>query len=388
MNGPREDGDSSKRPSQDWKQDLFAVLRSKRMRYVVLALAALAAARLAANWYEHRGVAVVLPTVRVTHPALRAMDRSLSLPGDVEAIEQARLYAHISGYLKKIYVDEGDSVKAGELLAEIEAPDIVQEFNKAKADADLKQETLKRYKELLVGKVVSQQEFDTIEAAAREAQARLDNASANMDYTRIRAPFSGSIARRYVYPGDLISEATRGGDQPPIFLLINEARLRVSTNVPQTETSNIHLGHPVDIEVDSLPGQAFHGAITRIDALLDENTKTQRVLIDIDNPDRKLRAGMFASIVLHVQHVDGALTVPREALQGPAGRPFVDVVVDGRARARPVQIGIVEQEFAQVVKGLSPADQIILAGGQSFADGTGVLTVDAGAVADPAIKEK
>jgi RND family efflux transporter MFP subunit len=387
MNGSPKKGAVPPTP-QDWKRDLFAALRSPRTRYSVVALAALAGLRLGANWYAHRGVAVVLPTVRVTRPSLRAMDRSLSLPGDVEAIEQARLYAHISGYLKKIYVDEGDSVKAGDLLAEIEAPDIVQEYNKAKADADLKQETLKRYQELLAGKVVSQQEFDTIEAAAREAQARLDNASANLNYTHIRAPFSGSIARRYVYPGDLISEATRGGDQPPIFLLVNESRLRISTNVPQTETSKIHLGHPVDIEVDSLPGEAFHGAITRVDALLDENTKTQRVLIDIDNPDRKLRAGMFASIVLHVQHVDGALTVPREAVQGPADRPFVDVVAGGRVSARPVKIGISEQDFAQVVDGVTAADEVVLAGGQSFVDGTEVLTVDAGPAPASAGKEK
>jgi RND family efflux transporter MFP subunit len=266
-------------------------------------------------------------------------------------------------------------VKAGQLLAEIDAPDIVQEYNKAKADSDLKDETLKRYRELLAGKVVSQQEFDTLEASAREAQARLVNASANMEYTRIRAPFDGSVARRYVYPGDLISEAARGGDQPPIFLVINEARLRIATNVPQNETSKIHIGYPVDIEVDSLPGKSFRGAISRIDALLDETTKTQRVLIDIDNPDLKLRAGMFASIVLHLEHEANALTVPREALQGTADQPFVYVVADGRARVRPVELGTQEQQFVQVLSGLGAADRVIMTGGQSLVDGASVTAI-------------
>jgi RND family efflux transporter MFP subunit len=323
-------------------------------------------------------LAAAVPTVGVIVPTVRAVDRSISLPADVEAIEQARLYSHISGYLKKIYVDEGDSVKAGQLLADIDAPDIVQEYNKAKADATLKEETLKRYKELLAGKVISQQEFDTLDADAREAQARLENASANMDYTRIRAPFAGSIARRYVYPGDLISEATRGGEQPPIFLMVNEARLRVSVNVPQNETGKIRLGYPVDIGVDSLPGKLFHGTISRIDAMLDETTKTQRVLVDIDNPDLKLRAGMFASVVLHVEHVDGALTIPREALQGPGDQPFVYVVADGHARARPVKLGIEEQEFAQVLSGIAPGDRIVVTGGQSLVDGAAVATVESG----------
>jgi RND family efflux transporter MFP subunit len=386
MNGSEKNGHSARPALEGWKRELFDILRSRLALAAFGVFVLLVGLRLGVNWYEHRDLAAVIPTVRVARPAIQAVDRSISLPGDVEAIEQARLYSHISGYLKKIYVDEGDSVKAGQLLAEIDAPDIVQEYNKAKADANLKDETLKRYRELLAGKVISQEEFDTLEADAREAQARLENASANMDYTRIRAPFSGSIARRYVYPGDLISEATRGGDQPPIFLIVNEARLRVSTNVPQNETGKIHLGYSVDIEVDSLPGKLFHGTISRIDALLDENTKTQRVLIDIDNPDLKLRAGMFASIVLHLEHVDGALTVPREALQGPAEQPFVDVVVNGLVRAYPVKLGISEQEFVQVVTGLSPGDRVILAGGQSFSDGTAVLTADGGAI--PANKEK
>ena len=382
MNGSEGNGHSARPAPKDWKKELVDILRSRWTLAAFGSFALLVGLRLGANWYEHRSLAVVVPSVRVTQPTLRAVDRSISLPGDVEAIEQARLYSHISGYLKKIYVDEGDSVKAGQLLADIDAPDIVQEYNKAKADANLKDETLKRYRELLAGKVISQQEFDTLEADAREAQARLENASANMDYTRIRAPFSGSIARRYVYPGDLISEATRGGDQPPIFLIVNESRLRVSTNLPQNETGKIHLGYPVDIEVDSLPGKLFHGAISRIDAMLDENTKTQRVLIDIDNPDLKLRAGMFASIVLHVEHVDGALTVPREALQGPADQPFVDVVVDGRVHARPVKVGIMEQEFAQIAAGISPGDHVILAEGQSYADGAAVRPVEAAATSE------
>jgi RND family efflux transporter MFP subunit len=387
MNGLEKNGHSGRPVPEDWKRGLLGILRSRGTLATFGALALLVGLRLGVNWYDHRSLAVAIPTVRVVRPALRALDRSISLPGDVEAIEQAKLYSHISGYLKKIYVDEGDTVKAGQLLADIDAPDVVEEYNKAKADADLKEETETRYKELLAGKVVSQQEFDTLAAAAREAHARLENASANMEYTRIRAPFAGSIARRYVYPGDLISEATRGGDQPPIFLLVNEARLRVTTNVPQNETAKIHMGYPVDIEVDSLPGTKFHGRITGIDAMLDETTKTQRVLIDIDNPDLKLRAGMFASIVLHLEHVDGALTVPREALQG-ADKPFVYVVADGRVHARPVTLGISEQEFSQVTAGLSPDESVVLAGGQSLVDGAAVTPVEGGGGAVPAQKER
>ncbi|MFI5361993.1 MAG: efflux RND transporter periplasmic adaptor subunit [Elusimicrobiota bacterium] len=374
MNGSEKNGKPA--PTKSWRGELAAIVLSGRALAVFGVLASVVALRLGSNWYEHRTLAAVAPTVGVTRPALRPVDRSISLPGDVEAIEQARLYAHISGYLKKISVDEGDTVKAGELLADIDAPDVVQEYNKAKADATLKEETLKRYRELLSGKVISQQEFDTLDAEDREARARLDNASANMEYTRIRAPFSGSIARRYAYPGDFISEASRGGEQRPIFLMVNESRLRVSVNIPQNETAKVHLGYPVDIGVDSMPGKQFHGTISRIDAVLDETTKTQRVLIDIDNPDLKLRAGMFASVVLHVEHVDAALTIPRQALQGTADQRFVYVVADGHARARPVALGTEEQEFVQVLSGLSPSDSVVVTGGQSLVDGAAVEAVE------------
>lgn len=359
----------------DWKRELRDILKSKAVAYAVAALAGLVALRLAVNRLERRQGAVIAPTVQVAHPQLRGLDRTLSLPGDIEAIEEARLYAHVSGYLKKIYADEGDSVKAGQLLADIDAPDIVQEYNKAKADDDFKNETLKRYKELLKAQVVSEQEYDDLAAAAEEANARLQNAQANMDYTKIRAPFSGGIARRYVYPGDLISEATKGGNQPPIFLLVNENRLRVSINVPQNETGQIHIGDLVDIAVDSLPGTVFHGAISRVDALLDEATKTQRVLIDIENPDRKLRAGMFASIILHLQHVDNALTLPKDAIQGVGDNSFVYTVVDGKARQQRVKVGLTDLTYAQVTGGLDASSVVIVAGGQSLTDGTTVLTV-------------
>ena len=383
MNGSEGNGRPGPSAPEDWKRELVDILRSRRTLAACGLFVLLVGLRLGVNLYLHRRLAAAVPTVSVTLPTVRSVDRSISLPADVEAIEQARLYSHISGYLKKIYVDEGDSVKAGQLLAEIDAPDIVQEYNKAKAEATLKDETLKRYRELLAGKVISQQEFDTLDADAREAQARLENASANMDYTRIRAPFAGSIARRYVYPGDLISEATRGADQPPIFLMVNEVRLRVSVNVPQNETGKIRIGYPVDIGVDSLPGKLFHGKISRIDAMLDETTKTQRVLIDIENPDLQLRAGMFASVVLHVEHVDDALTIPRESLQGPADRPFVYVIADGCARAHPVKLGIEEQGYAQVLSGISPGDRIVVTGGQSLVDGAAVTAVEGGGSASP-----
>lgn len=366
----------------DWKKELVAILLSKPALGTAAVLVALVAARLGVNWLSHRKMTTALPTVKVAQPSMATIDKTLRLPGDIEAIEQAKLYAHVGGYLKKIFVDEGDTVEKGELLATIDAPDIVQEYNRDKADAKLKDETRERYKQLLAGKVVSQEEYDTIDADAQEAEARLQNAQANMDYTQIRAPFSGSIARRFLYPGDLISAATKSEDEPPIFELVNEQTVRISIMVPQNEVANIGLGHPVDITVDAYPDEVFHGAISRIDALLDEDTKTQRVLIDIKNPEHKLRVGMFANVALHTQHADNAMTVPLDAVLGGSSSPYVMVVENGVARKRPVRTGLSDQTKVQIVSGLSATDSVIVTNGSSIADGASV-----NAVAGPAGQE-
>src|SRR5581483_3672601 len=230
---------------KDWKTEFFQILRSKASVTVFAILILLVALRLGVNWFLHQNQKALLPRVKTVIPVVKTLDTTLNLPGNIEAIEQASLYAHVSGYLKKIYVDEGDRVEKGQLLAEIDAPDVIQEYHKEKAEFGLKEVTRKRYDQLLKEKVISQQEFDTIDAEANESKARLDNASANMEYTHIRAPFSGSIARRYKYPGDLISTATHGGNQSPIFMIVNEDRLRISTNVPQIEVAHMQVGHPV-----------------------------------------------------------------------------------------------------------------------------------------------
>lgn len=368
----------------DWKSDLWGMLRSKASLLTLAALALVVGARLGLNWWSEHGLVAPPLSVRVVHPARRPMERDISLPADVEGIEEARLFAHVSGYLKQLYHDEGDRVAQGALLATIDAPDVVQEYNRAKADAELQEVTRKRYEELLKGQVVSQQEYDTLKAQADEAQARLRNAEANMEYTRITAPFSGSIARRYVYPGDLVSAQSAGGREQPLFLLVNESVLRVALSVPQRDVANIVVGHPAEIRVDSYPGRVFPAVVSRIDEQLDVETKTQRVLVDIKNTDGKLHAGMYASASLRLQSDSDALTVPIEAVQGPAEDPYVAVVSGGILHHVPVKTGMTNAESAEIVSGLDDSAEVALPGGQPIADGAHVSAQEQA----PAAQEK
>jgi membrane fusion protein, multidrug efflux system len=359
---PKEQQSENHLPSQKaWITELRKVLFSKRSLQGLAIFIALIFAKSGLNYAFRSRPKTVALSVHVTKPVKQALDSNLTLPGNMEAVEMASLYAHVAGYLKKIYVDEGDEVKQGQLLADIDAPDIIDEFDKSKAALDFKTVTRNRYRELLDDKVISQQEFDAVDSAFAEEKSRYGTAAANMNYTHIRAPFSGSIARRYKYPGDLISSANKG-DQNPIFLLVNEATLRVVINVPQIDLANVQVGSPVDIHVDTFPDRIFTGMVSRLDKLLDASTKTQRVLIDIDNADRKLHAGMFGSVVLHFQHKDEALTIPLAAVDTEGDKHFVFLVKDGKAKKTAVTIGAAQGDKVEVTDGLDLNSNVILKG--------------------------
>jgi RND family efflux transporter MFP subunit len=364
--------------TQNWKIELKRISKLRSVHYTAAALVALLALRVGINLILHHKAKDVTTVVEIVHPTARTIDNSLSLPGNFEAIEQASMYAHIAGYLKKIYVDEGDKVKKGQLMATIDAPDATQEYNRAKADADLGNVTLKRNRELLKENVISQQEFDTVNASAQNAQARLDNAIANVNYMQIRAPFDGNVARRFKYPGDLI-EIGGKGNETPLFIVVNEDTLRMAINVPQIDVTRIQIGFTVDIAVDALAGTVLHGSVSRLDDLLDSSTKTQRALIDIPNPSNKLHAGMFATITLHLDHKDNALAIPKEAVTQDtiSGKSWVWAVKDGKLTRITVTLGIRDQNWAEVLTGLTATDSVVLSSSDSFAEGTAVDTREA-----------
>jgi membrane fusion protein (multidrug efflux system) len=364
---------SSEQGKEDWKKETFSILKSKNAKIFYAVIIGIVFLRLGVNWIFKTRQHEEIPHVTILQPTVGTMDKILNMPGNIEALEQASLFAHVNGYLKKIYVDEGDHVKKGQLLAVIDAPDIVQEFNKAKAEFELKDITFKRYQELLKEQVVSEQEFDNVQADANEAKARFDNASANLSYTHITAPFSGSIARRFKYPGDLISSNSRTGSDQPIFILVNEESLRVAINVPQIEVANIHLGDIADIHVDAFADRKFEGTVTRLDALMDDATKTQRVLIELENKDGALHAGMFASASLHIKEIKDAISIPEDCVVTDNGKSYVFVEKDKKAFKKEVTLGMELNGAVQIVQGVAPGDHVIRLGSSILKDGSAVI---------------
>ena len=363
--------------NENWKKDVVQILKSKPVKRTALALLVIVILRIGINQWLQRSVEVEAQMVKVERIESKNIDKTLELPGNIEAIEQATLFAHVSGYLKTIKVDEGDKVKKNQLLAVIDAPDIEQEYRNAKAEFDFKETTRKRYEALLTEHVVSQQEYDKVQAEANQSKARYDNADSNVQYTFVRAPFRGGIARRFKYPGDFISAPTKGGTPSPLFLLVNEDQLRVVINAPQKEVTNVAVGHRADIRVDAFPKELFSGTISRVDALLDEATKTQRILIDIENPDTRLRAGMFASVVLHSERKDNIPMISKDAIHTVGGNSFVYVVKENKAKKVPVTVGEDSGTYVEVSSTLlSPGDPIVVGGGSALSEGDAVKIME------------
>lgn len=345
----------------NFSADIVGFMFSKKVLPVIVLLVGVVLVRLYTANISGAPAPTEVKSVSVVRPTAGPLEVNLALPGGLEAVEQAGLNAHISGYIKKLYVDEGEDVQKGRILAEIDAPDVVDEYHKAESDLRLKTVTRERYLRLLEGGVISQQEFDVIDSAHAEAKARFSTARAGVGYTKIIAPFAGSIARRYKYEGDYISPGTNG-EGSPIFLIVNEKRLRAVVNVPQSEVSKVKSGGRAEVRVDSYPGQNFKGVVSRLDALLDDATKTQRVLIDIKNDGDKLRAGMFVSIILQIDRKENAITLPNDVVESDGDKKFIYVFQDGRAAKVFVTTGIVQGDMVEILSGVKAGDEAIRRG--------------------------
>jgi len=340
----------------------------------ICALALIGAALSAQNgcdWF--RGMQTPATPVQTIHPKRGDIVRKVTLPGNVMAYQEATLYAKIAGYLKSINVDKGDSVKEGDLLGEIEAPEMLADLVKARAEAEAAQLDYKRVTEAQkkASDLVVPQTVDAAKAKSGVAVAGLQRIETLLSYAKITAPFSGVVTKRWVDPGALIPAATSSSaaKSAAVVTLMDFTTVRIGVAIPDSEAPFIKKDLPVKVTVDELPGRAFAGTITRFAYALDESTKTMATEIEISNSDLVLRPGMWASVEVELQKKENALFVPAEALVTEKNKNSVFVVRDGKAQKIPLQTGLDDGISVEILKGCGPGDAIITAGKQSVTDG-------------------
>lgn len=303
---------------------------------------------------------------RVAHqPDVRKID----LPATVHGYVEASIYAKVAGYLDRIVVDKGDSIKRGQLLAVLQTPDLDQQVVNAKANYWLQQVTDVRNQELVKEGVTAQEAGDTSHAAMLQAKATYEQLLAEQGYKRIIAPFDGIVTARYVDAGAFIPDATSSTSGAPILGVATRAPLRVYANVPQSLALFIQNGQQAAISSYDRPGQVFKGPIIRHPEALDDASRTMLVEVDLPNTDFSLYPGMYARVAITISTPESGQMVRDDALVFRSGKVFVPVVRGDRLHLVEVSLGYDDGQNVVVTGELHSDDLVALNIGQAAEDG-------------------
>jgi len=310
--------------------------------------------------------------MRVQQPTRR---RLVSLPASIHGYIETPIYAKTPGYLKAIYVDKGDRVHKGEVLAILDSPELDKQVADAKASYWLSKVTDGRNQELVAQQVIPQQTADDSHAAMLQAKAAYEQLLALQSYEVIRSETDGIITARDVDPGALIPQVTTPGSSTPIVDLATLHPLRVYADVPQDLAALIKDGEAANVSVTQYPDRDFSGTITRHPEALAQDTRTMRVEVDLPNKDSVMYPGMYATLTLNVGSSDIVPWVPDDALMFRGGDAFVPVVRKNRIHLARVALGNDDGREVQVASGLSKNDLIAVNVGQGVEEGDPVQPV-------------
>jgi RND family efflux transporter MFP subunit len=337
-------------------------------------------------------------TVRVTHPAVTGTESEIALPGNTQAFDDTPIYARTDGYLKNFFVDIGQHVTKGELMAVIETPEVDQQLQVAQADlksaqADLAlaDVTATRYQNLLKSDSVSRQETDVATSSAAAKRASVEAAEASVrrlqqlqSFERIYAPFSGVVTARNTDIGDLINagtgDAATPSDHKDLFRIAATGKLRVFVAVPEVYAPDIHDGDTATLTLDEYPGQQFTGRVTRNSNAIDMASRTLNVEVDVDNPQGKLLPGAYVFVHFKLPQVQARLSIPANVILFRSEGLRVAVVRNGHVHLQPITIAKDNGATLEVGSGLTASDQIVLEPPDSIAEGQAVRINQRGVV--------
>jgi RND family efflux transporter MFP subunit len=362
------------------------------------------------------GAAADAPVVAVAKVARGTLSQTLTLAAEFRPYQEVDVHAKVAGFVRAMYVDVGDRVKQGQLLAQLEIPELhddlqqdqaavnrsAEEIKRAQADLERAQSghevahlAAGRLSEVLKARpnLVAQQDIDEATARDRMAEAQVSTAKAALasagqqlevskaaesrtqalvDYARITAPFAGVITHRYADTGAMIQAGTSSQSQAmPLVQLSQNNRLRLIIPVPESAVAHVHLGDHVDVRVDAL-GRMFPGTVARFADKLSPDTRTMDTEVDISNDNLELIPGMYAHADIALNRAADVLTVPVQALDRAEGNTSVMVVNGGKTESRQVQIGLETPERVEVRSGLAENDLVIVGSRAQLKPGTAV----------------
>jgi RND family efflux transporter MFP subunit len=365
-------------------------LNGRVLMGTLVVLAALFALGFIPRW---RANAALTSSVRDQRPTVSVISSqkpndaaNLVLPGSTQAIQETALYARTNGYVRKWNVDIGAKVEAGQLLAEIETPEVDQELNQARANvaqaianSDLARATLTRWQQLVAQKVVSSQEFDEKKSAADARAADLKVAQANVKrleelqgFEKIVAPFTGIVTARNIDNGNLVTSGS-AGQTTPLFRLAQTDTLRIYVTVPQTQSRSIAPGQSATVSVREIPDKTFNAKVVRTAGAIDPASRTLLTELQLPNEDGQLFPGMYAEVKFALPQDARTLLIPGNAVMIRSDGPEV-LVVDAKQtiRARAVKLGRDLGDKVEIASGLNPAESVVANPTDALHDGAEV----------------
>ncbi|MGB3447662.1 MAG: efflux RND transporter periplasmic adaptor subunit [Xanthobacteraceae bacterium] len=330
------------------------------------------------TWTDEQAI----PTVAVIAPSSTALNPTLELPGRLEAYSRAPIYARVSGYVKGWYVDIGAKVKAGQLLADIEAPDLDQQLIQARADlasqqasAELSAATLERRRTLLSSNFVSKQEIDertadlaNKRAAVKSGQANVDRLEALTGFKKIVAPFDGVVTARNTDVGALINAGVSTG--PAMFVVSDIKKLRVYVDVPQSYVPTIKMGAKADITMPGYADRTFPATVETSSQSVDASTGTTRMQLALDNASGQLMPGSYANVRISLDRGTAPLHIPASALIfNQDGLRVAVVNAEDRIVFKPVVIARDLGKNIELASGVALDDRVVVAPPDGIVDG-------------------
>jgi RND family efflux transporter MFP subunit len=333
----------------------------------------------------------VLPTVAVAKVDREDLNREVTIPAEFRPYEEVELHAKVSGYVSEMKVDFGDRVKAGQLMATLEVPELRDDLHSAmaavqKAEADHTDAHLIHTRLISVNQqqpnLVAQQDLDTAEAKDAATAAAIVAAKADVEkyqtligYTQITAPFDGVVTWRYADPGTLIQAGTASNSQAmPLVRVSDNYRLRLDFPVSVEYVKDIHLGDKVDVRVESLGGRSFTGSISRFTQQVTDNTRTMITEMEVLNPNLEIIPGMYATVVLNVENRPQTLAIPIQTSATGGTTKVLVVNAKHEIEERPVTLGLETPSKYEVVSGLREGDLVMMGNPSQLKPGQKVET--------------
>ena len=318
--------------------------------------------------------------VTVAHPQSGASQLAVRFPANIQAYTETPIYARTNGYIKRWHVDIGARVERGQLLAEIETPELDRQLQQseaaqaqAQANLELARTTAARYQELLKQDGVSKQETDQAVSTLNADEANLKAAAANVNqlkelqaFERVTAPFAGTITARYIDIGTLIASGTN----TLLFRLAEISTLRVYASIPELYSKDVAIGMPVILETPGSKGKEFTGQVVRTSGAIDPISRTLLTEIRVPNPNLELVPGEFGEVTFHLHSSRPVLVIPASSLLFRAQGPQAALVqADGRVRLQDVQLGRDLGNSVEVISGLRAEDEVIENPSDAITDG-------------------